>query len=133
MAVYLLDSNHASPLVTLHHPLRQRFFAAAQAGHSFAICVPVLSEVWYGISLLPRAAQNQAEWSKLRILLPCHSLDQADGEKAAELQVLLRRRGKQLETVDALIAAVAIRYDLILLTTDKDFRPITQIKQENWL
>ncbi len=35
--------------------------------------------------------------------------------------------------VDALIAAIAIRYDLTLLTEDKDFRPITQLKRENWL
>lgn len=133
MAIYLLDANHASPLVTPTHPMRDKFFAALQAGHSFAICVPVLSEVWYGISLLPRAKQNQAEWAKLRIWLPCYSLDDADGDMAAELQITLRRIGKQLETVDALIAAVGIRYDLTLLTTDGDFRPISQLKTENWL
>jgi len=133
MAVYLLDSNHASPPVTLSHPLRSKFFAAVQAGHSFAICVPVLSEVWYGISLLPRAKQNQAEWANLEAWLPCYSLDKADAEMAANLQIALRRRGRQLETVDALIAAVSVRYDLILLTTDGDFREITQLKQENWL
>lgn len=59
MARYLLDTNHASPLVTLHHPLRRRVLSALQSGHEFAVCVPVLSEVWYGISLLPRAKQNR--------------------------------------------------------------------------
>lgn len=33
----------------------------------------------------------------------------------------------------SLIAAVALRYDLTLLTTDKDFSAIPQLKQENWL
>jgi predicted nucleic acid-binding protein len=132
MAGYLLDSNHASPLVTLTHPLRQRFFAAVQAGHSFAICVPVLSEVWYGISLLPRAARNQAEWAQLRMLLPCHALDETDAEMAADLQVSLRRRGWQLETIDALIATVAVRNQLILLTTDGDFRNVPNLQWENW-
>ncbi len=133
MAIYLLDTNHASPLVTLTHPMRNKFFAALQAGHGFAICVPILSEVWYGISLLPRAKQNQTELAKLIAWLPCYSLDKSDAEMAADLQITLRRRGIQLETVDALIAAVAIRYDLTLLTTDKDFLPITQLKRENWL
>ncbi len=133
MAIYLLDANHASPLVTLTHPMRDKFFTALQAGHSFAICVPVLSEVWYGISLLPRAKQNREEWARLRVWLPCYSLDDADGDLAAELQITLRRIGRQLETVDALIAAVGIRYDLTLLTTDGDFLPITQLKKENWL
>ena len=39
----------------------------------------------------------------------------------------------QLETVDALITAVALRYDLTLLTTDRDFNAVPQLKQENWL
>ena len=35
-----------------------------------------------------------------------------------------RRQGWQLATIDALIAAIALRYNLILLTTDQDFRAI---------
>jgi len=31
MTAYLLDTNHASPLVTLHHPLRRRVLAAIKA------------------------------------------------------------------------------------------------------
>lgn len=57
----------------------------------------------------------------------------ADAERAANLQTSLRRRGRQLETVDALIAAVALRYDLTLLTADNDFSAISQLKRENWL
>jgi tRNA(fMet)-specific endonuclease VapC len=133
MAGYLLDSNHASPLVTLTHPLRQRFFAAAQAGHSFAICVPVFTEVWYGISLLPRAMRNRAEWTHLRLLMSFYSLDERDAEMAAELQIALRRQGRQVGTADALIATVAIRQRLILLTSDGDFRRIPQLQTENWL
>ena len=36
-------------------------------------------------------------------------------------------------TFIALIAAVALRYDLILLTTDKDFQPVVGLTQHNWL
>jgi predicted nucleic acid-binding protein len=132
MADYLLDANHASPLVTLHHPLRKRVFDAMRAGHKFNVCMPVLSEVWYGISVLPRAIQNRAEWRQIRQTVPCFQVDEADAEVAAELQIALRLQGRQLETVDALVAAIAIRYNLILLTTDGDFLPITQLKQENW-
>lgn len=59
MATYLLDTNHASPLVTLHHPLRQRVLAAFDAGDTFAINVPVLTETLYGISTTPRGVQNR--------------------------------------------------------------------------
>lgn len=133
MARYLLDSNHASPLVTLHHPLRKKVLAGWAAGDEFSLCVPVLAETLFGTSVLPRAVANRAEWQQLRQRLTCYQLEEKDAEYAVDLQLSLRAKGRQLEMADALIAAIAIRYDLILLTEDKDFRPITQLEQENWL
>lgn len=45
----------------------------------------------------------------------------------------LRRSGRQLATVDALIGAVALRYNLTLLSTDGDFTAIADLRLENWL
>jgi predicted nucleic acid-binding protein len=133
MAGYLMDTNHLSPLVTLRHPLRRRFFKAQQSGHTFALAVPALTETLLGISLVPRSHQNLAEWRRLMPGLTVYDLDRADAEQAAVLQLQLRRQGWQLATVDALIAAVALRYGLTLLTADKDFAAIPALKQENWL
>lgn len=133
MTNYLLDTNHASPLVTLSHPLRRRILQSLNDGDNFATCVPIITETLFGIALLPRAIQNLAEWKRLKPLLPCYIPDETDAEFAAELQVSLRSRGWQLETVDALIASVALRYDLILLTTDQDFQAIPNLSQANWL
>ncbi len=140
MVAYLLDTHHASSLVTRGHPLRGVVRDHTAAGDTFAICVPVLTETLFGISLLPRALQNRTEWARFQPLLPCYSPDEADGAAAATLQVAaatlqvaLRRRGRQLATVDALIAAIALRYDLVLLTTDRDFAPLAALAQENWL
>lgn len=83
--------------------------------------------------MLPRAEQNVAEWKRLKPLLPCYIPDETDAELAAELQIALRGSGWQLETVDALIAAVALRYDLTLLTTDQDFRGVPRLQRENWV
>lgn len=133
MADYLLDTNHASPLITLSHPLRRRILQRLDEGDSFAICVPVITETLFGIGMLPRAAQNLAEWERLKPLLPCYIPDELDAELAAALQVSLRHRGWQLETVDALIASVALRYNLTLLTTDLDFHTVPKLQQANWL
>ena len=38
-----------------------------------------------------------------------------------------------MKTIDALIAAIALRYDLTLLTTDGDFYAVPDLKHENWL
>ena len=59
MSSYLLDTHHASPLVTLSHPLRERALERLDAGDDFAICVPVIAETLFGIRLLPRARQNR--------------------------------------------------------------------------
>ena len=133
MATYLLDTNHASPLVTPQHPLRQRVLQQLDAGDSLALCVPVLTETLFGIGILPRAVQNRSEWTKLQPLFPCYIPDEVDAELAADLQIALRRQGRQLATVDALIAVIALRYDLILLTTDGDFRVVPNLQHQNWL
>lgn len=132
MANYLLDTNHAAALVTLSHPLRQRVLQRLQAGDTFAISVPVIAETLFGIGLLPRAAQNLAEWARLRPSLVCYAPDEVDAENAAALQRALRRQGWQLETVDGFVAVTALRYNLVLLTSDKDFAPVPGLKQENW-
>ena len=65
--------------------------------------------------------------------MPCYVPDEWDADLLPSLQLALRRRGRQLETVDSLIAAVTLRYSLILLTTDKDFQAVPGLPQENWL
>jgi predicted nucleic acid-binding protein len=133
MAVYLLDTNHISPLVTPAHPLRKRVLNSLQAGDTFSIAVPALTELLFGISILPRARQNLEEWEHLKPSFNYYDIDRQHAEQAAKLQVALRRQGWQLETVDALIATVALQNNLILLTTDNDFSPISELQQENWL
>ncbi len=133
MVTYLLDSNHMSPLVTFTHPLREKIIHRLKAGHLFAIPVPVLTETIFGFSILPRAKKNIKEWKKLESSFTYYDVQKLDAERAAELRVMLRRRGRQLETVDALIAAIALRYDLTLLTRDKDFNAIPGLRRESWL
>jgi predicted nucleic acid-binding protein len=132
MARYLLDTNHASTLVTLHHALRHKVLQAINQGEVFYLTVPVITEAYFGMSVLPRVVANQAEWQSLRTTLPCLPLDETDAMSAAVLQLEMRQRGYQLDTVDALIAAIALRHDLILLTSDKDFSAIPNLRLENW-
>jgi len=133
MTDYLLDTNHASPLVTLDHKLRSKILARRDQGDTFSICVPVSTETKFGIGVLPRAKSNLEEWRNLMSLLKIYELDADDAELAADLQISLRKRGWQLGSMDALIAAVALRYDLILLTADKDFSEVEGLTTENWL
>lgn len=133
MTNYLLDTNHLSPLVTPGHSLRQRVMIQLEQSDTFAFTIPSLAELIYGIGIIRRAKQNLTEWQRLRPYFVCYIPDEEDAEKAAQLQINLRRRGWQLDTVDAFIAIMALRYHLTLLTTDKDFAAIPNLPQENWL
>lgn len=79
-----------------------------------------------------RARQNVADWQKLSVMFDYYAIERSDAEQAASLQVSLRQRGRHLPTVDALIAAIALRYDLTLLTVDQDFAEIPGLQRENW-
>lgn len=133
MAVYLLDTNHLSPITTPGHRLRERILQHMEIGDAFSIAVPTLTEMLYGIRVIPRARQNLIEWQYFQDAFGYYEIDRSDAEKASDIQVELRHRGWQLNTVDALIATIALRYNLILLTTDQDFRSVPGLVVENWL
>lgn len=95
--------------------------------------MPVLTEFLFGIQVAPRAKLNKIAWKQLEAIFAYYAINKHEAEEAADLQTILRRRGRQLATVDALIAVIAIRNELILLTTDRDFEPIPHLRYENWL
>ena len=128
MAHYLLDTNHASTLVTLHHKLRQKVLTAISAGHDFSVTVPVITESVFGMSLLPRATANRKEWQELRKEVTCFAQDETDALTAADLQLDMRKKGIQLETVDALIAATAYLHDFCLVTKNTKDYPMPELR-----
>lgn len=133
MADYLLDTNHASPLVTIGHPLRAKVLEHRETGDTFALCVPVIVEAKFGVGILPRAISNLQEWERLCKLFTTYAVDGSDAEFAVDLQLSLRKSGWQLASFDALIAAIALRHKLTLLTTDRDFQAVEGLLTENWL
>jgi len=63
-----------------------------------------------------------AKLSSLAMISP----ELSDHVEAANLKNRCRRAGVQVGTIDALIAQLAARYDLALLTTDKDFQSMAK-------
>lgn len=133
MAGYLLDSNHANRLIDSNHPTRLRIRAVIDQGDTLYIILPVITETVFGFSILPRAERNRLAWQAARATLVLLDLDEVDAVDAAALQVMLRRKGYQLTTVDALIATAALRHDLTVLTTDGDFAYVPTLRVQNWV
>jgi predicted nucleic acid-binding protein len=78
----------------------------------------ILQELLQGFSGPKSALQIVERFAALPMLQP----DRDDHVAAAELRNKCRRAGVQIGTIDALIAQLCIRHDLMLLSTDNDFK-----------
>jgi predicted nucleic acid-binding protein len=78
----------------------------------------ILQELLQGFSGPKGASQIVERFAALPFLPP----DREDHVAAAELRNKCRRAGVQIGTIDALIAQLCIRHDLMLLSTDNDFK-----------
>ena len=126
---FLLDANHAGKLVGRAHPMRGRVLLAPRPVH---LCPVVRSEVRFGL-LRKRMTNALREWDRFSAALPPLPLDARDADRAADLRAEQERLGRRLELPDALIAAVALRHDLTLLTADRDFGAVPGLTVEDWL
>jgi predicted nucleic acid-binding protein len=59
-------------------------------------------------------------------MLPFVTPERRDHIEAAELRDACRRRGRQIGAIDALLAQLCIRHELVLLTTESDFAGIAE-------
>ena len=90
---------------------------ALEGGETIVVTGLVLQELLQGFCG-PKARKDLIDrFTALPLLTP----DRQDHIDAAELRNRCRRAGLQIGTIDAVIAQLCIRHDLMLLTTDKDF------------
>ena len=82
----------------------------------------VLQELLQGFSGAKAQAQIVERFAALPLLQP----DRDDHISAATLRNTCRKAGLQICTIDALLAQLAIRHDLSLLTTDKYFTHVAK-------
>ena len=80
----------------------------------------VLQELLQGFSGPKAREQILERFAALPLLVP----DRADHVEAAALRNLCRRHGIQIGTIDALLAQLCIRHNLLMLTSDQDFQRI---------
>lgn len=83
----------------------------------------VLQELLQGFSKPKANKQIIEHFAALPLLVP----DRDDHVHAAELRNTCRRKGVQVGTIDALLAQLCIRHELLMLTTDNDFLGIAAI------
>jgi predicted nucleic acid-binding protein len=90
---------------------------AIQSGQTLLTTGLVLQELLQGFTGPKDREQILDRFSSVPLLVPSRD----DHVRAAELRNQCRRSGVQVGTIDALLAQLCIRYDLTILTTDRDF------------
>lgn len=93
---------------------------AIEKGETVITTGLVLQELLQGFSGPKARDQILDRFSAVPLLVP----DRDDHIEAAELRNRCRRGGVQVGTIDALLAQLCIRHDLMMLTSDNDFRHI---------
>lgn len=89
----------------------------------------VLQELLQGFSGPKARAQLIERFAALAFLQP----DREDHIEAAEVRNACRRKGVQIGTIDAVLIQLCVRHDLVLLSTDNDFRSAaTHVKFRLW-
>lgn len=95
-----------------------------EAGESIFTTGLILQELLQGVAG-PRARDALIErFTALPFLMP----DRDDHVRAAGLYGACRKKGKQISTIDALVASLCIRHDLTMLSTDQDFEQIAAME-----
>jgi predicted nucleic acid-binding protein len=83
----------------------------------------ILQEILQGFSGPKARKQILDRFTPLPLIVP----QREDHTAAADLRNECRRRGLQIGTIDALLARLCIRYELVMLSTDRDFEYVARI------
>ncbi len=89
----------------------------------------ILQELLQGFAGLKARTQLIDRFAALGFLQP----DRADHIEAAEVRNSCRRHGLQIGTIDAVLIQLCLKHDLVLLSSDNDFRSAAKhIKFRRW-
>jgi tRNA(fMet)-specific endonuclease VapC len=133
MSDYLVDCNHFSAALRKVSPVRERIHQERRAGHRFVSCYPVLCELEGGIQQVANTAELRRRLIPLLRHVRIWPLDADTARLYGAVFNELRRKGRALSQVDIMLAALARQHNLVILTTDRDFEALADLKTENWV
>lgn len=132
MPSYLLDTNHLGLAVRKGSPVAKRIEASRKAGNRVGTCLPVLCELQAGSRQVSFPDKYQRDLTHLLKQLRIWPLELTTTSIFGDIHAELRQMGRAASAVDLMVAALARQWNLILLTTDQDFRAIRGLVVEDW-
>jgi tRNA(fMet)-specific endonuclease VapC len=132
MAVrYLLDTNTASYAIKGNLPrVRERLKEAALS--EVAISVITESELRFGLLRLPGAKRLALVVEEFLRFIDIRPWDSAAAQNYAQLRTTIEREGRPMGNLDLMIVAHSLALGTTLVSSDRVFRRIKDLKLEDW-
>ncbi|MEW6210664.1 MAG: type II toxin-antitoxin system VapC family toxin [Acidobacteriota bacterium] len=92
----------------------------------------VLGELYYGAHKSSRVADNIQKISEFAANNAVLTIDTATAQEYGRIKNSLRAKGRPIPENDIWIAAIAMQYDLTLVTRDGHFGEVDGLGLENW-
>jgi tRNA(fMet)-specific endonuclease VapC len=130
MKRFMLDTNSVSHLMKRQPNLVQRVVAAPMA----ALCVSAVTEgeMRFGLARRPEAKALHAAVAELLRRLDVLPWTSATAQCYGIVRAELERCGRPLGPLDLMIAAHAVEAGAALITSDRAFRFVAELKVEDW-
>lgn len=133
MTSYLLDTNHAAYIMHSGERLKHLLTQHIKADSHFFISVTILSELYFAAYASRRREHNLQNILRLLNNIPVLMFDLAVAEECGRIKAELKAKGRPIPGTDAQIAAIARLHNLTVLTADRHFSYVDNLKVENWL
>jgi tRNA(fMet)-specific endonuclease VapC len=132
MAVrYLLDTNTASYIIKGNVPsVRDRLQKSALS--EVAISVITEAELRLGVIRLPGAKRLALVVEEFLRFIEIRSWDSAAARSYATLRASVEQDGRPIGNLDLMIAAHSLALDTVLVSSDRVFRRVKDLKLEDW-
>ena len=128
--IYMLDTNAAGAALRAHPAIDAKLQSLA-AGQ-WCVSAVTCSELRYGAALRPEAVRLHRLIDAFLAVTPVLSWDQAAATRHGLLRAQLRSAGTPLGDFDEMIAAHALALGAVLVTSDRAFARVAELRSDDW-
>ena len=133
MKRFLLDSNAVNDLMRRQGNVLANFIDARRRGFRVGTCEPIVAEILAGIEMSNNREPNLDRFQRTLHEIACWPLDRAASHAFAKIATELRRIGRPMQTIDIMLAAIAISLgDCTVVTCDSDLHAVPGLSVMNW-
>lgn len=133
MRKFILDSGIVGAYMNRRGRIFEKLQAEVQSGVRIGTCVPVVAEIASGIELSASRNRNMEIFQRNLRSLIVWPFDERAAFIYGVLFAELRRKGRPMQSIDIMLAAVALNLpNCTVVTTDSDLHAIPNLKVETW-